>query len=282
MLAKLVKYDFLALGRILLPLQLGVFASCVLCSAYLAFRFRSMGVNTSYSSTDQLLDALLGFGLLLFFAVVVTVDLLTIILVARHFYLNSFSEEGYLMMTLPVTAHQRLMAKLISGYTWVLINVAVLLLGVLLIVFLGTASEGLINTEAAGLLGDALGDVARRSPALLFVYPLSVLLLSFSQLVSLYFCLAAGASWAKRHKVALAFLLFFAVSTVTGIITTIIDEVVTRISGLVSPLLSLSNYRGFYDYYLATAFVDIAVSILTILVFYVFTRHLLGKRLNLE
>jgi hypothetical protein len=61
----------------------------------------------------------------------------TLFLVARHFYTNIYSDEGYLTMTLPATVTQHIISKTVSGFIWLMINALVMLIGVALIVFLG-------------------------------------------------------------------------------------------------------------------------------------------------
>lgn len=59
------------------------------------------------------------FGMAVFFAVAFTsIPIISIWLVVQHFKRNLYSDEGYLMFSLPVNAPQLLFAKIISTLLW--------------------------------------------------------------------------------------------------------------------------------------------------------------------
>ena len=123
MLGKLLKQDFRATARIMLPLYaavpvLGLFTNLItrLCENQNGFLIRTIGALVSFV-----------FSLSLIAAVVTTV-----VLMILRFYRNLMTDEGYLMFTLPVSTTELIFSKLIVSIVWFLGTFAVDALGLLL------------------------------------------------------------------------------------------------------------------------------------------------------
>ena len=123
MLGKLLKQDFRATARIMLPLYaavpvLGLFTNLItrLCENQNGFLIRAIGALVSFV-----------FSLSLIAAVVTTV-----VLMILRFYRNLMTDEGYLMFTLPVSTTELIFSKLIVSIVWFLGTFAVDALGLLL------------------------------------------------------------------------------------------------------------------------------------------------------
>ena len=128
MLGKLLKQDFRATARIMLPLYaavpvLGLFTNLItrLCENQNGFLIRAIGALVSFV-----------FSLSLIAAVVTTV-----VLMILRFYRNLMTDEGYLMFTLPVSTTELIFSKLIVSIVWFLGTFAVDALGMLLSGMLG-------------------------------------------------------------------------------------------------------------------------------------------------
>ena len=104
MLKKLLKYEFIATGRIFLPLYGALIVVSFLQKLFFDFNFGNMR-NIS-------LNILIGAIPVLFTTLVVAVIVTTFIMMIMRFYKNLLSSEGYLMFTLPVSV-----SKLIWSYT---------------------------------------------------------------------------------------------------------------------------------------------------------------------
>jgi hypothetical protein len=288
MSGRLIKYDLLALGRILLPIQGSILGLSVLASIYFTFRMRSsLDYNRSNTSADDLLNGLAGLGIMLLGAVFIAGFLVTLFLIARHYYTNIYSDEGYLTMTLPATINQQIISKLISGFIWILINGLVMLLSLAILLFFGTATHGLINGSIAEGIGEVVDAITANSPLLFVVYPISAIIASLSQMFCIYTCISAGCAWAKKHRIALAVLLIFGVYIVTSIISSIANGVVGVLVGSGSSFDLLFSYMGagmqpYFDYLLMTSLVGLVINIALIVAYYAFSHYALANRLNLE
>ena len=102
MLAKLLKYEIKATGRVFLPLYAGLLAVAIIAGFVLQ---NGMGVMT----------ALVGF---LLGALYVALVVITIILLIERFYQNLLRDEGYLMFTLPASPSKLIASKLITTCFW--------------------------------------------------------------------------------------------------------------------------------------------------------------------
>ena len=87
MLSKLLKYELKATGRIFLPLFL----------ALLLFA----GINRFTLSPDEF-DAPAMISMIMYIIIMVGMFVMTFIMMIQRFYKNLLSDEGYLMLTLPV------------------------------------------------------------------------------------------------------------------------------------------------------------------------------------
>ncbi len=113
MLSKLLKHEFRATGRIMLPIYLLLAVSTGLFCL-------SMRIDPDYYSRAlSIFRGLVGF---VFVVTIIGVGVVTLALMVYRFYKNYMTEEGYLMFTLPVTTGQLIWSKLIVALVWTLVT----------------------------------------------------------------------------------------------------------------------------------------------------------------
>lgn len=106
MLGKLLKYEFQATGRVLLPIYAGILILAVITNVFLHINIGVVGgVMASM------------YGLLCFAMIVVT-----LIIAVQRFERNLLGDEGYLMFTLPTTEGRLIWSKLIVAFIWVVVG----------------------------------------------------------------------------------------------------------------------------------------------------------------
>lgn len=123
MLGKLLKQDFRATARIMLPLYaavpvLGLFTNLIthLCENQTGFLINAIGMLVS----------------LVFMLALIAAGVATVVLMVLRFYRNLMTDEGYLMFTLPVSTTELIFSKLIVSVVWFLGTLGVNVLGLLL------------------------------------------------------------------------------------------------------------------------------------------------------
>ena len=115
MLGKLIKHEFRATARIMLPVSGAVLALALL--ANLSIR----GLTGSMSGIP-VLRIFFVFIEVAFGAAIVAAGVMAIVIMVSRFYRNLLRDEGYLMFTLPVSVHELVWAKLIVSLVWFLVT----------------------------------------------------------------------------------------------------------------------------------------------------------------
>ena len=106
MLGKLIRHEFRATARTMVPLFLILLAATI--CAFISVGFLKTGIFT-------VLSALFVF---LFFLAVFASSIMSLVLMIQRFYHNFLTDEGYLMFTLPVSIHSLMWSKLIVSTVW--------------------------------------------------------------------------------------------------------------------------------------------------------------------
>ena len=121
MLGKLMKHEFRATGRIMLP----VMAAMVLLALLANLSIR--GLTSGLSEIPYLRFVFI--LIVVFFGVgIVATGVMAIVIMVSRFYRNLLKDEGYLMFTLPVTVHEHIWSKLIVSLVWFLVAALVIFL----------------------------------------------------------------------------------------------------------------------------------------------------------
>lgn len=207
MLGTLMKYEFKAVGRVLLPL----YAACVVISIMLGLSLRSDGV----SEPSNFLIVIT--ALLFVFAIVVSVVITAVILIQR-FYKNLLGDEGYFMFTLPVSTGKHVSGKIISGALWIIIGSLVAILSMIAI---GATIEGpaAIFADIKFMVGDIEIAVSRSPSSIFIIFELLLLAVigCASSVAKVYAAISIGHQWSS-HRVLGAILAYIIISTVESVI----------------------------------------------------------------
>lgn len=213
MLGKLIKHEFKATGRKLLPLC----AACLVLGtlANLALRMEAIHSSDALQVVSTIILILFGISIL-----AVTVG--GFVILVLRFRDNLLTDEGYLMFSLPVSPHQLLLSKIITAALWCLIFMAVVLLSGLLAVLtpqIWTGAYQELTQLPSRLHIDPrqmvqLAELAAQSLLLLWLLAAAILLLFYASL-------AVGYSFAN-HKTLLSVVFFFVFFIASQIILTLI------------------------------------------------------------
>lgn len=215
MLGKLLKYEFRATGRSMLP-ALGVLTLLVLLA--------NVSVRMLDSQAGAFLTILLVMVLILTFIAVVVAELMPLILMIQRFYKNLLGNEGYLMHTLPANVHQLVWSKLIVSLVWMLLtNLIIFLLGGLSVLHLthmnlGAFLEGFPSLaelkEALAAAGVSMGNLY----LFLAEMVIAVVLSSLVTCLHFYAAMSLGHTFTNR-KGLMSVLCFVGITIVLNILT---------------------------------------------------------------
>ena len=121
----LVRYEFKNVNKWYLALYGAVLALSALIGVQ-AKTYNNLPIKESQ-------PILLVFLALVFGGLMITLGISTLILIIRRFKGSVYDRQGYLTLTLPVSEHQIILAKLLGAFIWSLISSAVLVLSIYII-----------------------------------------------------------------------------------------------------------------------------------------------------
>lgn len=201
MLIKLLKHEFRATARIMLPMYLVLLATAV------GSNFASRGIWDSGFAVLELLSALIviAFGIAIF-----GVFVMAFAMMIQRFYKNLLQDEGYLMFTLPVSVHQHIWTKLIVSAVWFVLTFLAVLLASMIVAFDVDFLTGFSDFIVTFFQGFQKLKISEALNGTVILAELAVLvflgLMAFS--LQFYAALAAGHS-RPNHKLLWSVALFF-------------------------------------------------------------------------
>ena len=203
MLRKLLKHEFRATGRIMLPMYLILLVTAV--GSNLAGR----GMLDGRYHILNILGVLIvtAFGIAICGAL-----LMSFVLMIQRFYKNLLQDEGYLMFTLPASVHQHIWSKLIVSSVWFIVTVLAIIAASLVVAYQGGFLRELLDFLRYFLEGPRKLEVSEAFNGTIYLAEFAVLmflsLVAFS--LQFYAALAAGHSQAN-HKLLWSVVWFFGI-----------------------------------------------------------------------
>lgn len=270
MLRKLIKHELRATGRMMGPMLLLVLVAAV-------------GGNLS---TYRLLEAQSGvlntLGVLLltcFFIAIITSGVMAFALMVERFYKNLLRDEGYLTMTLPVSVHEHIWAKLLTSLIWWIAVLAAAAAAMFILVFNPSILQEIGDILAQLHIGDL--NLSQNLPHIvLFCVELALLLAVGGACICLHFyaALAVGHSF-THHKSALSVAGFFVLPAAWSCIQRIAMFLLNLV-GLEGVRLWLQSLQPATQTHLMMLGVTVAAAIPAAL-YYAVAAYFLKNKLNL-
>jgi len=230
----LVRYEFKNVNKWYLALYGAVLAISVLISMSIT------SISHTYNSYSNNSPYLLVLLLLAFGGLSVTLWIATIFLIIRRFKESVYDRQGYLTLTLPVSEHQIISAKLLGGLIWSILSYIVFILSVLIIFSLTPVVKEIPTLYR--LMSPYLGYG--------WLYGLSLLTGSVTWILSIYLSISIGQLF-NEYRTALAVLAYIVISIVVsyiGFFLKVDDQINTlMIVGILKNiLLGTIYYLGTY------------------------------------
>lgn len=271
MLSKLIKYEFRATARYYLPIYAGLLLLSLLTCLVQAVQASE-------------LFTVLTVGIYVLFAMALLV--ITAVVIVARFYRNLLGHEGYLMFTLPVTAGQNILAKLIPALVWM---VGSGLLGALTIGFMVAGSP----LEVFAELGRAISELVKGLPLMdisawhiLGMAPgfiLIILASLASSILTVYMCLGIG-QLANEHKFLCSIGAYLGLGVVGQIVSVLLFALLGSFDTIPAWLYALGErvmLLGEVGIVYLIIYGLVIWCLACCLVVYLITRWLLTKHLNL-
>ena len=196
----LVRYEFKNVNKWYLALYGAVLA----LSALIGIQARTYNDIPIKESQPILLI----FLALVFGGLMITLGISTLILIIRRFKGSVYDRQGYLTLTLPVSEHQIILAKLLGAFIWSLISSAVLVLSIYIILVI-------IEPNSVNLL--AFKDLFQQYLDSIGLYLISFILSTISGILCIYLAISIGQLF-NEYRTALAVLAYIVIQIVLGFV----------------------------------------------------------------
>ena len=251
----LVRYEFKNVNKWYLALYGAVLA----LSALIGIQTQSFK-NLPYQESQS---AMLFFLATVFGGLMITLGISTLILIIRRFKGSVYDRQGYLTLTLPVSEHHIITAKLIGAFIWSVISTAVLLLCIY-IILLSTNSDEVQLSTLLSFVGEHFTGFG--------LTVLSFLLSTISGILCIYLAISIGQLF-NEYRTALSIVAYIGIQIVIGFIGVFFNT---------STNFYVNSLAGFNGNFYMGAGISIVEELIFIAIFYLGTYYILKNKVNLQ
>ena len=250
----LVRYEFKNVNK----WYLALYAAVLFLSVLIGIQTQSL-----IKLPEKNLSVLLFFLSTVFGGLMVTLVISTIFLIIKRFKGSVYDRQGYLTLTLPVSEHHIITAKLIGAFIWSLISTAVLLLCVYIILLSTNSDEVQLSTLLSFVAEHFTG---------FGLTVLSFLLNTISGILCIYLAISIGQLF-NEYRTALAVAAYIGIQIVIGFI-----ELFYRSN----PGFYFPSTTGGADQFQMGIIMTILEEVILIAIYYLGTYHILKNKVNLQ
>lgn len=264
MLTKLVKHEFRATSRVMLPMFLALLVLSAL--ANVSIRILDTNPNTFLNTLSALI--MTAFGIFIF-----ATCLMSIILMVQRFYHNLLTDEGYLMFTLPTSIHKLVWSKIIVSVVWFVVTFIAVCLSGLIASFRLKYFSNFINVFQHIFQLNINAYYTLNSVAFILEFLIFIFLACAATCLLFYAAMSVGHSFAN-HKLLLSVVFFFVFEFASQFIITLAAIPFGNLNFHVT-MSTIGQVHSIF-------WVLIVCCLIYCAVFYIITTIFLRKRLNLE
>ena len=239
----LVRYEFKNVNKWFLALYAAVLSLSVI-----------IGIQGSSLSSTYYQDkgvVMLVFLSLVFGGLVITLSISTLILIIQRFKGSVYDRRGYLTLTLPVSEHQILSAKLLGAFVWSLASTVVFLFSLYIIISM-IQPDAFLSSFAEYMLKNYTDNF--------WLALISYIFNTLAGILCIYLSISIGQLF-NEYRTALAVVAYIAIQLVLGFITL--------------------NLRIDFDYNWVLSF-EIFKDLILSVGFYLGTYYILKNKVNLQ
>lgn len=239
----LVRYEFKNVNKWFLALYAAVLSLSVI-----------IGIQGSSLSSTYYQDkgvVMLVFLSLVFGGLVITLSISTLILIIQRFKGSVYDRRGYLTLTLPVSEHQILSAKLLGAFVWSLTSTVVFLFSLYIIISM-IQPDAFLSSFAEYMLKNYTDNF--------WLALISYIFNTLASILCIYLSISIGQLF-NEYRTALAAVAYIAIQIVLGFVTL--------------------NLRIDFDYNWVLSF-EIFKDLILSVGFYLGTYYILKNKVNLQ
>ncbi len=295
MLGKLMKYEWKNIWKAGSLMLLGMFIVTLIGCIALYMLGATGSFDSSDMSAGQTWLMISSFAALLILYVIMLLASTwgMLIYLGIRFFRSMYTDEGYLSHTLPVTANQLFLSKvLVSGFWYLFISVGIIVsvLALILSTVMGVYNIGELSSELAqyngniwAFLSDGIYELGRfyeeQMGLNLLHYGITMLLAvvvgPFTAMITLFGSLTIG-QLSSRHKGLMGILTYAGITILSSIIGSTMQSVLMFTNGV------MSSPSGFSMTSNMTYDVSMLTNVLIAAVMYGISYYILNRKLNLD
>ncbi|MGT2925107.1 permease [Streptococcus caviae] len=264
MFGKLLKYEFKSVGAWFF----GLYGLAIFISLGLGLWFHhNIGLNKETVVNSNTQDILLFALSSALAAVFIAILIATLLIIIRCFYNNIFGREGYLTLTLPVSTHKTILAKLLTAFIWNVCSAMVFIISVSLLVLPS------LHRVRPSYLSDLMNSIKDGFFSLkIILVALLLIVVIFTSILEIYFSISLGQLF-QDYRGLLAFTFYFVINLTRSFLAYLAAGAGDGLEFLV---LS-NNYSDHYNLIL-----NIIVTAIYGIIFYFGTHYIIKNKLNIQ
>ena len=199
----------------------------------------------------------------IFGGLMLTLAISTLFLIIKRFKGSVYDRQGYLTLTLPVSEHYIITAKLVGAFIWSIVSTAVLALSAFIVLTL-TAPNWFATPDLIPFIGTHLPQLS--------LMGVSFLLNTISGILCIYLAISIGQLF-NEYRTALAVAAYIGIQIVIGFIEVFFNT---------STNFYVNSLAGFNDNFYMGASTGIFEELIFIAIFYLGTYYILKNKVNLQ
>lgn len=269
MLGKLIKYEFKGTARLYLPF----FALLILLTAVNRI---SLQFGLGHSQAMEIPAVI---SMMLYIIAVVAIFVIAMVATVQRFYKNFMTDEGYLMFTLPVSQDGLILSKLIVATIW---NIFSILIAMFSLFFL--MIDGNIWSVMVEGMGELQSLAAANGINLFSICAVTLLAMLASLIVGIlqiYASIVIGCT-SSRHKLILGLGVYLGFNVVMQTASLLLLPFITNWLTKITEPGGSPTPTQIAEFFQGTMLLGMVFALVFGVAFYVITRLMLKKKLNLE
>ena len=199
----------------------------------------------------------------IFGGLMLTLAISTLFLIIKRFKGSVYDRQGYLTLTLPVSEHYIITAKLVGAFIWSIVSTAVLALSAFIVLTL-TAPNWFATPDLIPFIGTHLPQLS--------LMGVSFLLNTISGILCIYLAISIGQLF-NEYRTALSIVAYIGIQIVVGFI-----ELFYRSN----PGFYFPSTSGGADQFQMGIIMTILEEVILIAIYYLGTYHILKNKVNLQ
>ena len=251
----LIRYEFKNVNK----WYLALYAAVLVLSALIGLQTQTYNnLPVKESQPTMLLFLATVFG-----GLMITLGISTLFLIIKRFKGSVYDRQGYLTLTLPVSEHHIITAKLVGAFIWSIVSTTVLAISAFIVLTL-TAPDWFATSDLIPLAGTYLPQLS--------LMGVSFLLSTISEILCIYLAISIGQLF-NEYRTALAVVAYIGIKIVIGFIELFFN---------LSSNFYVNSLVGLNDHFYMGASISIVEELIFIAIFYLGTYYILRNKVNLQ